>query len=68
VSGEVVGQTSPYTGLTLASGTSTTTDGKAFLFEMFGVVEASAGEKQQAIDARAIVGNESTYWVKPASP
>ncbi len=64
VSGAVIGQSGIYAGKTLASGTSTTTDGRAFVFERFNVVEVTAGEKQQAIDARAIIGNESTYWVK----
>lgn len=65
VSGKVVGQLAPYAGLDLTSGTETTASGRAFLFDRFNVVEASAAEKQWAVEARAIAGTESTYWVKP---
>lgn len=65
VSGKVTGRTPPYTGLVLASGTTTTVHGLAFLCNRMNVIPVSSAEKELAINARAITGEESTYWVKP---
>lgn len=64
VSGKIIGQAAPYAGLELASGSTTTAEGRGFLFERFGGVEASAGEQQRAIEARAVDEDDSVYWIK----
>ena len=70
VSGSVVGVSAPYAGVTLATRDGTTAAGRAFLFQRLGGVEASAEEKQRALDARAIAieedpDAEQSYWFKP---
>lgn len=46
--GKVVGVTAPYAGKVLAQGTTTTADGRAFLFQRMGVREASSAEVGRA--------------------
>ena len=48
VSGKVYGASGPYTGLVLADGVITTTNGRAFLFERMNVQEASAAQVARA--------------------
>ena len=48
VSGKVFGTSGPYTGLLLADSTTTTTNGRAFLFERMNVQEASAAQLARA--------------------
>lgn len=64
VNGTVLGLEGAYATQVLASGASTTAKGRAFVFERLHVAEVTADEMKLAVDARAISGDESTYWVK----